>query len=1002
MAATEPVCVFAFDFIVERLSELKEKNRVHIVEFKLLDFPAVCVAVSTGETSILQQKSHHHVVAGDSSKSRTSAQRTTDTSGGSSLKVNRGKSVVFEMNPEELFQDLKKTPLEVCLLDTTGTPLAAGLPSRSLPFQSTTRPIAKGLLDLSEMAASMETALIAPDNVCEREQGWKMNPCKHCRRAAVVVTDGTGVKVAKLRVKYRMACVTDDDVLAQRVHRQNNVRETFKKLDTSLDRKSEADEMPENQSLISDEKTQEQELLPDFGSSGPAHTNTGASEQTVCSSNHNVVDTDNDKNNHSMGSVATESDHNPSRVDQSDQNVTTLDTGDQNVHQADTRELSDTGNQTSCMSTSDSHSTSSSDDEVLYVPNSVCPPPLLYRSEHSRAAAHTHHIRPCSQQPMMSSAPLRTEDNRVWCESIAQTEGYNDWLILAQYDQSSHPLTTRLKSMPKTSHNSCNVEEIPFTEHSASVKNLPLLSALLEELSCLNSHVKLSNLSAKTKQVPEKVSTFSQTENVPAADQRVAVAEVRLVKEKKVRIAQWSETSASGGRFVRECCRNIKPKKKLIPSNKSVLYPPDIKHKWRVFSPKKQSKGSKRAPSAAQLPVKKTQAVVPKKKVLINKQANKKNGPSMIVSETELVNAGSSSTKKLEVFVPLASHSQSSSALSSPSTSKGPSLSPTMVRREMSRLNAETQTEETIVTTYVEKDTQKSTATSELSVVQTEVVELAGESETAETSDAASEDNDDSRAAHTQTSSGSDPVTHHLESVSPSLLPRDDSPATAVPNSPPELRQAIMEASGSSPQGLKSEDDFPSASPTLPLGVRGGRRQQRRLSDAPQSLLRFKLSRHKFSSTGDVSTALPESPLLHNTRDSLTSIHEAAGAHPATIPENALQKGRSLDILGGSQTFDSLMSTTDVLAAMGGGKGILPKHLREGIVYLATSQSSLGASENGWLERTGELATVGNGEGGENSREASGGIGRESDYSDDFEYSDTFEHSTNSSTCSSD
>ena len=991
MAATEPVCVFAFDFIVERLSELKEKNRVRIVEFKLLDFPAVFVAVSTGETSILQQKSHHHVVAGGSSKSRTSAQRTTDTSGGSSLKVNRGKSVVFEMNTEELFRDLKKTPLEVCLLDA-GTPLAAELPSRSLPLQSTTRPIAKGLLDISEMAASMETALTAPDNVCEREQGWKMNPCKHCRRAAVVLTDAAGVKVAKLRVKYRIACVTDYDVLAQRVHRQKNVRETFKKLDTSLDRKSEADEMSENQSLISDGKTQEQELLPDFGLSGPAHTNTAASEQ------HNIVDTDNDKNNHSMGSLATESDHNPSRVDQSDQNATTLDTGDQSVHQADTRELSDTGNQISCMSTSDSHSASSPDDEVLYVPNSVCPPPLLYRSEHSRAGAHTLHIRPCSQQPMLSSAPLRTEDNRVWCESIAQTEGYNDWSILAQYDQSSHPLTTRLKSMPKTSHNSCNVEEIPLTEHSASVKNLPLLSALLEELSCLNSHVKLSNLSAKAKQVPEKVSTFSQTENVPAADQRVAAAEVRLVKEKKVRIAQWSETSASGGRFVRECCRNIKPKKKLIPSNKSVLYPPDIKHKWRVFPPKKQSDGSKRAPSAAQLPVKKTQAVVPKKIVLKNKQVNKKNGPSMTVSETELVNAGSSSTKKLEVFVPFASHSQSSSALSSPSMSKGPSLSPTMVRREMSRLTAETQTEETIVTTYVEKDTQKSAATSELSVVQTEAVELAGESETAETSDAASDDDDDSRAARTQTSSGSDPVTHHLESVSPSLLPRDDSPAAAVPNSPPELRQAIMEASGSSPQGLKSEDDFPSVSPTLPLGVRGGRRQQRRLSDAPQSLLRFKLSRHKFSSTGDVSTALPESPLLHNTRDSLTSIRETAGAHPATIPENALQKGRSLDILGGSQTFDSLMSTTDVLAAMGGGEGILPKHLREGIVYLATSQSSLGAGESGWLERTGELATVGNGEGGENSREASAGTGRESEYS---EYSDTFEDSTNTSTCSS-
>ena len=429
------------------------------------------------------------------------------------------------------------------------------------------------------------------------------------------------------------------------------------------------------------------------------------------------------------------------------------------------------------------------------------------------------------------------------------------------------------------------------------------------------------------------------------------------MKEHKVRIyVDQHPRKTRGGGFIRECCMAVRSRKKLVPSNKSVLYPPDIKHKQRC---QKRLKGGKLAATPLRKPPSHGKQVTIKRK-----QARKESdNSSMALPETESVglvdtHPSSTSIKKLELFVPIAP--QSPAALSSPSVSNDSSaVSPTMVRREMIRMNAETQTEGIA-------DGGEEMASAREQSVQTETGSLVQNSETC---DVVVTGSSDSGTAPTLPSSNLSPIPV-LESTS------------LQGNSPHSLLFP--------PSQLEEDSPSPNSSP-LSLPVKGSRWEERRQSDAPQSLPKFKLSRHKFSSTGDVRAPLPESPLLRSTmKDSLTFLHET-GLH-AECPENALQMiGRSLNAAG-SQTFDSFMST-DMLATVG-ERGILPKHCREGIVFLATSQSSLASEtgEGGLLEGTEESGMVA---GNKTSKELSEEVKEkvtetaetteEADYSDDFE-----------------
>ena len=169
--------VFAFDFVVENVRELTEKGHVCAVDFKLLDFPTV--SVSLREAGQTDENSTEQI---SKSKSRRKPVRI------------KGKSVVFEMDPAELFRELKRTPLKVRLRRADTSELNCS--------EDATTSGGEGFLDLSKTVEALVRALPGSENKL----------CKYRGRATVVLSGGsvTGpTTLARLRVRYGLVCSGD-------------------------------------------------------------------------------------------------------------------------------------------------------------------------------------------------------------------------------------------------------------------------------------------------------------------------------------------------------------------------------------------------------------------------------------------------------------------------------------------------------------------------------------------------------------------------------------------------------------------------------------------------------------------------------------------------------------------------------------------------------------------------------------------------------------------------
>lgn len=924
--------LFAFDFLVEKLSDVREEDQIHAVAFKLLSFSAVSVTLANGK------------------KQRPSG------AGRSTIRLSKGKSVVFETDPKALVRGLKQTPMEVGLLTSGTSPLTP-------PHQPWTAPcVARGVLDLSHMAVSLES-VVMPEGLHQNKS--QMHHCIFSGRDTIELTDSAGQRAARVRLKCRLAYVSD--------HIPQKVDETSPgvphECSETPGRKNEASPKPEGRQEKEERRRGSSIPSPD-PSPTPVHVPTPQS---------------------GVGTTAT------------------------------------------------GHLNEVVDD--IYFPNSVCPPPLFY---HSKSKINNH--RPSQPPPPISertvhSAPPNTHS--VWCESTAQEEGYDHWSVLAQFDQSTHPLTTQFRDLnPPMKDVYAHPKEAVavLAEEPVPIRHLPLLSGLLEELSCLYSRAEPC---LPAKRLPERVSTSVQTEREIKA---AAKPDVRPTQRKKrIRFSY----NATRGRFVRECCQPTKQRVKLVPRNKSVLYPPDIQRKRRrIGFPKEKSKGRDLTIPARQLPASKERATAAITEKVARKRSEHEDAFTIGGGETKPAE-GTSPVRKLEVFIPrvpqcpFPSLSPSLSSGSSPSPSISPSLSqmsPSLSRREVATLHAETQTEglevegegqeegrgvatvpslqtgavgtvegrEVLVTSEEESESEDQRSHIQLSDMAASRKEQPPQSDSfaVESQDKLKEMRhpQSTEAAVMLKGESEDGELNHQLSATATAAPQKES-VLPVPQSDSFTAELDKGEKASSPQSVDSAR-YPQSTRASP-NVPGNKWRQRRGSDVVHSLSKFNLSRHKFSSVGDISTAA-ESPLIRSLRTSLPCVLETTASSVDLSRLNRLQtvRSRSHDI--GSQTFDSFTDTLEV----GGGRGILlKKRLGNSLVYLASSQSSV-ASEEGWCEGKGEgeegvVKEEGEEEEGERwegegleseARMAEPGEGsdQEVDYSDDFEYSDNFEDTESS------
>ena len=925
--------VFAFDFIVENVRELRENENVDAVEFKLLDFPSISIALKARETCGEQRICSSRL---ETIQTRTCSQRRRDhvSNGRSTAKICKGKSVVFELDPQKLIQDLKEMPLKVQLQRLE---LREGATTDRLAITPDTAE--EGVLDLSEMAVSME-ALLASQ---------KLHPCRYSSRNTVVMIP----KGTRVCVKLRLVCIGGAALGVD--------------CDTSS-----CEIVPENKESGADIKLDypqqvDQRWLPNS-------TTESKPQSPRCS----------------VADASRGSDHyQPKDLDEGRRSSNV----EEFVDPTNTDDASGTKDPTGCTDAclvSNSH-------EDVYIPNSVCPPPLVYHSEQRKVSE-------CTQQRLSCQKPIYGSpcSDEVWYRSIVETEGYTDWSVLASHDQTSNPITTQLPNKKKPVEAASYLECHPLNEEATLSRNLPLLSALMEELSCLNS-------ARHPKEIPKKVSSC-QTGDIPRKQSKGTGVQ----KEHNVKVAP-SPGQVRSERFVRKCCVAVRPRAKVIPSNKSVLYPPDIKHK--------------RVKEARSAPRKKARSREQEVKQNLNKRKEaKKKSSSTALSKTGSVgptpqhspsstsqSPSSMSHNRSSIVIPRKmvrlKQTQTETTVDEEKDNQGidtarehslprdsPTRLQTMVHREMVRLNAATQTETTV------NDNQVIDTASEHSVpLYSSMVRLNAATQTEtminEEKDNQVRDTVQEQLLETEsknvanemwesevlTDNGGVSTNHSSSNVS--LSPQNNSLSSLLSSS--EQQGNVQAKFSSSVHELQTEEKGnpslsrnPVLSQTLP--VQGSRMQVRQ----PQSFQ--KLSRQKFSSTGDVRVTLPESPLLHSTmKGSVVSLHETS-----LQANDTLRTGRTL----GSQTFDSFLST-DMLAE----KGILPGHCRDGIVFLATSQSSL-ASEAGGQEQCEKTeGTAGDQkELSEDVEEMAGemiessGESVETNYSDDFEDPDSLEVSSNS------
>ena len=303
----------------------------------------------------------------------------------------------------------------------------------------------------------------------------------------------------------------------------------------------------------------------------------------------------------------------------------------------------------------------------IYLPNAVCPPPLFY---YSGPKPHDLEKTGGFVQPTVQHAEV-VNDNVGCVSDSAQSH----WSVLMAHDQASHPLTVQ-HSPCRTTNSVETGSSTNSALHDKRVTSLPLLSALLEELSVLQSQIlpPAERTTEIPKLEPQKASKCLQTDiqlnDGPDSFSVQKVQESTKQDSPQCTAHQHSGTG-HGRKFLRECCMIKHPSALRVPKHKSVIYPPDIARiKRKNFQKVKHSTNVARLPPGMQ---KGTRTAVESQKQPkhSSKMCSSDDSITREISEkvdimrdtsAEIV---SSAVRKLEVFIPQASHSTESSQASS-------------------------------------------------------------------------------------------------------------------------------------------------------------------------------------------------------------------------------------------------------------------------------------------------------------------------------------------------
>ena len=575
----------------------------------------------------------------------------------------------------------------------------------------------------------------------------------------------------------------------------------------------------------------------------------------------------------------------------------------------------------------------------VYLPNAVCPPPLFY---HSNPKPHDVTKTGGFVEPIVQHAEIMN-DNLGYPNDSAQSH----WSVLMAHDQSSHPLT--VKHSPCHTANPVETGVTNSALNNKRVTSLPLLSALLEELSVLQSQI-----------LPPAVQTTEILKPEPQKASKCLQTDIQLDDSMSVQKLQESNkqdnpqctthqrlNTGDGRRFLRECCMLKHPSALRVPKHKSVIYPPDIARIKR----KKFQKKVKCSTDTASLPprmqkdaVKGARSQRQSKHSFIGCSSDGSiTGLGEISEKVDIIGDTSaeivsSAVRKLEVFIPRASDpAESSQASSSRHSIVSLKSHDEDLPISMGQTDAEAQTH---VNQLMDAGTQTNLLLNTESVVAT-VTEQKDQKGT-------SVDVPQSYQGTTLQSPNQGTTL-----LSPNLSPQED-------------RRQILSTSTQSVAQKADSQGVPQETQNSLNGrenAEGVTHKQTLFAAKPA----FAASNVNIVVT-HMGNLLQEPPTPRSV-DNIPSLY--ASKKPSDLLNIA------------SQTLDSFLSTNslDVM-----GSTVLPKHQRDSILYLASSQSTFEAPSQ---PDDVELA-------GQNNE-----VSYSQDYSDDFEQFDSDSASNSTITSSS-
>ena len=639
--------LFSFDFILEKISNVRNKCLCPGVVFLLMDFPPVLIHLRQVGTP-----------ATDSSK-------RLENIGGVPHKIRRGKSCLMEIRPKELLKELRERGAEVVLLDLQ----CEG---------SDPKVIGRAPLNLSATLSSLEEAMRTNKLLTEN--------ARYCRQS-VHVLDTANEMVATVVVKHRLSNI-DSSVRNHITGRMEHSHIHGNQSRTEHSHIHYATNTPEI-TVLSAAKASPQKERSD------QHVRSSAG--TLAREKHRTSSQIGSDTALAVNSYTCPKIH-------SNEATKPLKNSECAEFSTPPQSCSGSEGRVCCISKEDSNAEEDPERLAMYLPNSVCPPPLLYCSEPKPQAEVTW------QSEFRSSTTVGTVTTKEpYLASNIDTVA-NHWSVVMAHDHCSYPITVTRNGLSK--------DEVKSTQPSAPA--LPLLTALLEELSILKTHIQLprttDNVTASPKrEKTEKATQCLQTDNIPDSTSTGIAHEVK--KECITKPPQQAKVQ-----FVRECClrKHGYSGSRRVPRNKSVIYPPDIARNRRKPRPKKASSALhsvkiSEKPSAT--------ASRSKRRVegrIISGQKTARRPSRLETREAPVSNAqvpvekivSSPTVRKLEVFIPQVSYTASlrSSEANTPVMGSGTSLH--IADEPKERSDAQTQTQNDNQDSREMKDNATSTSIS--------------------------------------------------------------------------------------------------------------------------------------------------------------------------------------------------------------------------------------------------------------------------------------------------